>query len=171
MFTSKTVFILGAGASWHYGYPTGEALVKKVIEKATLATLYFGNPTGENNLQPNYLTDTKPNVSIDKQWTTALQECALLKAGLQQVNPLVIDYFLGWNPNLQSIGRLLIAWVILECENVHQQHIGANVNRRQMILDSPFSDERIRANSIDLTKYKVSDVLTAPFIGNGDRRE
>jgi hypothetical protein len=37
MFTTKTVFILGAGASWHYGYPTGEGLVKKVVEKATYA--------------------------------------------------------------------------------------------------------------------------------------
>jgi len=35
MFTSETVFVLGAGASWHYGYPTGEGLVKKVVQKAT----------------------------------------------------------------------------------------------------------------------------------------
>ena len=34
MFKSPTVFILGAGASWHYGYPTGEELVKRIIEKA-----------------------------------------------------------------------------------------------------------------------------------------
>jgi hypothetical protein len=32
MFRVPTVFILGAGASWHYGYPTGEDLVKMVIE-------------------------------------------------------------------------------------------------------------------------------------------
>jgi hypothetical protein len=43
MFTDKnpTVFILGAGASWHYGYPTGEKLVQKVIEKAKCASTYF----------------------------------------------------------------------------------------------------------------------------------
>jgi len=34
MFNRKTVFILGAGASWHYGYPTGEELVRKVIAAA-----------------------------------------------------------------------------------------------------------------------------------------
>src|SRR6202022_1873931 len=34
MFRTPTVFILGAGASWHYGYPTGEELVKKVSETA-----------------------------------------------------------------------------------------------------------------------------------------
>jgi hypothetical protein len=37
MFTNKTVFILGAGASWHYGYPTGEELVKQVIKRCELA--------------------------------------------------------------------------------------------------------------------------------------
>jgi hypothetical protein len=31
MFKEKTVFVLGAGASWHYGYPTGERLVEDVI--------------------------------------------------------------------------------------------------------------------------------------------
>jgi hypothetical protein len=34
MFDKPTVFILGAGASWHYGYPTGEELVKMVIKTA-----------------------------------------------------------------------------------------------------------------------------------------
>jgi hypothetical protein len=37
MFRNKTVFLLGAGASWHYGYPTGEELVRKVIERAKIA--------------------------------------------------------------------------------------------------------------------------------------
>ena len=30
MFKKKTLFVLGAGASWHYGYPTGEELVVEV---------------------------------------------------------------------------------------------------------------------------------------------
>jgi hypothetical protein len=47
---------------------------------------------------------------------------------LEQVKPLVIDYYLGWNPDLQSIGRLLIAWVILECEHRSQNTIN-NINR------------------------------------------
>ena len=36
MFTDEkaTAFILGAGASWHYGFPTGEALVKEIKTKA-----------------------------------------------------------------------------------------------------------------------------------------
>jgi hypothetical protein len=38
---NSTVFILGAGASWHYGYPTGEDLVKMVMAKAALAGRFF----------------------------------------------------------------------------------------------------------------------------------
>ena len=34
MFRKPTVFILGAGASCHYGYPTGEALVAQVLQRA-----------------------------------------------------------------------------------------------------------------------------------------
>lgn len=34
MFTKPTVFILGAGASCHYGYPTGNDLVRQVGQRA-----------------------------------------------------------------------------------------------------------------------------------------
>ena len=34
MFNRKTVFVLGAGASWHYGYPTGEGLIEKIVLRA-----------------------------------------------------------------------------------------------------------------------------------------
>jgi hypothetical protein len=111
MFTSETVFILGAGASWHYGYPTGEGLVKKVVQKATYLSSYFEfSAQMQSNFRPTFVIDNAPvNVSIKEQWLAALQDCERLKSGLEQVNPLVIDYFLGWNPRLQRIGRLLIA--------------------------------------------------------------
>ena len=34
MIQDKTVLILGAGASWHYGFPTGETLIKEVCKRA-----------------------------------------------------------------------------------------------------------------------------------------
>src|SRR6266571_3587495 len=56
MFRNPTVFILGAGASWHYGYPTGEELVKKVLQKAQIAELYFKTSANITNIQrPNYI--------------------------------------------------------------------------------------------------------------------
>jgi hypothetical protein len=128
MFKNSTVFILGAGASWHYGYPTGETLIKKVIEKAEIAASYFASSLHFQNTQrPDYLTvDWSFDVEWPAKWKKAHAECIKLKQGLEQVKPLVIDYYLGWNPDLQNIGRMLIAWVILECEAFSR---GSNANR------------------------------------------
>src|SRR5262245_59916136 len=119
MFTEPTVFILGAGASWHYGYPTAEELVKKVIEKAMSLSGYFEHSMSTvSAARPRYVSDkglAKGEMlanAITEEWRIALFECKELIAGLEQVRPLVIDYYLGWNPRLQDIGRLLIAWVI-----------------------------------------------------------
>jgi hypothetical protein len=132
--SNSTVFILGAGASWHYGYPTGETLVEKVIEKAEVALKYFEHSVRIGNPEvPEYLADRN-------QWVNAVQETKKLKTGLEQVNPLVIDYYLGWNPDVQSIGRLLIAWVILECE-----HVSARRNANRYL--------KSELHRLDLTKY------------------
>jgi hypothetical protein len=40
MFTNSTVFVLGAGASWHYGYPTGEGLIDSIISMADRFSSY-----------------------------------------------------------------------------------------------------------------------------------
>jgi hypothetical protein len=56
VFKNPTVFILGAGASWHYGYPTGEELVKKVIQKAGIVRNYFKESADHSNVQrPDYI--------------------------------------------------------------------------------------------------------------------
>jgi len=131
MFRVPTVFILGAGASWHYGYPTGEALVKRVVEKADLAANFFDNSIQTHNeLLPEYLADaikTCDQANVAAVWKKGLDEVHELQSGLEQVNPLVIDYYLGWNSKLRDIGRLLIAWVILECE--YNSRNGTNANR------------------------------------------
>jgi hypothetical protein len=155
MFAKPTVFILGAGASWHYGYPTGEELVRKVIQKATYLQRYleFSEQT-LNPITPNFLADTAKSEKTTKQkWVAAMRDCAALMAGLQQVNPLVIDYYLGWNPKLQWIGRALIAWVIMECEHLQEQN-RANINRKEALLNSPLEAERVKSRTVDLKKYK-----------------
>jgi hypothetical protein len=133
MFNEQTTFILGAGASWHYGYPTGEALVQSVIEKAELAQEFFEYSFRVNNDKlPQYILDGLETQDQQTLWKKAAEECNRLRAGLEQVNPLVIDYYLGWNSELQNIGRLLIAWVILDCEYLFQRQ-GRNRNREPYV--------------------------------------
>src|SRR6266851_2677824 len=138
MSNNPTVIILVAGASWHYGYPTGEDLVKNVIQKAHAAGAYFRttlNSDGGLVHRPNYITrhsaDPLPNgtTGMKAEWAQAVQECEDLIDRLTAVDPLVIDYFLGQNQHWGEIGRFLIAWVLLECEAIFRLN-GTNINRR-----------------------------------------
>lgn len=89
MFKAKTVIILGAGASWHYGYPTGEELVKLVIDKARIATNYFRGYSSSAGVplanRPCIVSGNDPAIPKDgdsgllKQWTTATKCQDLIK--------------------------------------------------------------------------------------------
>src|ERR1700731_281365 len=104
MFDNKTVFIIGAGASWHYGYPTGEQLVSQVIQKAKITGAYFEKmkkePIRPDSI-PNFLARNETYVpwgdprKMDDLWKKATAECSDLWGRLPAVSPLVIDYFLG----------------------------------------------------------------------------
>jgi hypothetical protein len=143
MFTTPTVFILGAGASWHYGYPTGEVLVKKLIEKANLLP---------HHIEYAFLSEPKAEWALGPLYDQIVRDAAALKAGLEQVKPLLIDFYLGWNVRLQPVGRLLIAWVILECER-KRLLFGGNTNRKEDLENSPYGSDRHAAPNVDINKF------------------
>jgi hypothetical protein len=160
---NKTVFILGAGASWHFGYPTGEELVKKVIAKARLAANHFAtvlnSPANRIPLRPQYITRNSPApvpanglTGIKAEWQTAIDECNDLVSRLTTVDPLVIGYFLGQNPHLGDIGKFCIAWILLECEAVFLKY-GINNNRRELLLRTSDRADREKASSIQHLRY------------------
>lgn len=138
MFEKRTVIITGAGASWHYGYPTGEDLVRSVQDKARTAATFFRSTA--NSKFPNALVIRPEFFSrypvaqpgslqgMADQWNAAANDCEKLASRLGQVQPLVIDYFLGQNDSLREIGKLMIAWVILERESLGL-HLQRNINR------------------------------------------
>jgi hypothetical protein len=137
MFEKPTVFILGAGASWHYGYPTGEELVRKIRNKCQIATLYFQNSAKyPNNLFPQYVSQKHKAIADRggaqwlprRAWDEASYECQQLYERLGNVDPLVIDYFLDQNEPLRDIGRLMIAWVLRDCETEYWK-ARRNLNR------------------------------------------
>lgn len=119
MFLRKTVFILGAGASWHYGYPTGEGLVDEVLAKARIAANYFRDSRQNISYTPRFVEERiRQNTSIrgTEVWDEVWKMCEDFADRLRRVNPPVIDYFLGFNPQHGELGKLLIAWVIMERE-------------------------------------------------------
>lgn len=143
MFSTKTVFILGAGASWHYGYPTGETLIKEVIRKAKMLETFCKKSAVGNKHPLNFNLPDFFNVPNNSEmvggckaaWLNYAKELNNLYSKLEQVHPLVIDYFLEQNPTISDIGKFIIAWVILECEarnklNTHNANrIGNNSER------------------------------------------
>src|SRR5438094_388540 len=125
MFQAKTVFILGAGASCHYGYPTGEQLVRRVQKKADQVSRFLeeaaNNPRALSFI-PDYVKYRSVELMADditglrNQLRDASKNCLDLVNRLQYVAPLVIDYFIGQNRHLEHIAKLCIAWEILERE-------------------------------------------------------
>jgi len=157
VFTDEesTVFILGAGASWHYGFPTGEALVREIGKKGAILARYYQHSMKIGN--PEY-----PKFLAETDWKRAWEQCERLNRALQQANPLVIDYFLGLNPDLQEVGKLLIAWVLLERDARSRRHHG-NINRTEFAEDDwcRFVTHELGVGCVasdDLFKNKVSFV-------------
>ena len=134
MFDKRTVFILGAGASWHYGYPTGEDLVKRVEERALQLAEFFGvgSQNGSGSV-PKFVSrnvDSQAPVPPDI-WHRAEHEAQQLAKRLKEVNPTVIDYFLAQNPDLHDIGRFVIALVLFDCEAEYESFGRINRNHKR----------------------------------------
>lgn len=129
MFKVKTVFILGAGASCHYGYPTGEELVKRVITKGKTALIHCKTALepGSGGLvhRPLIIKRNSPDkvstTEIENEWRNAIDEFGELVDRLTAAHPLVIDYFLDHNRDLETIGKFCIAWAILEAEAIYRR--------------------------------------------------
>jgi hypothetical protein len=136
MYSEETVFVIGAGASWHYSYPTGAALIDQMISWANLLS--------KENLG-NTIAATVPSPPSFHQWQInwlrLFQDVEGLRQKLIASNPLVIDYFLGHNPDLHVAGKFLIALAILECE-FHSDRSNANYKYRNInraLSDKPAS--------------------------------
>lgn len=103
MIDKQTVFILGAGASVPYGYPTGTQLRQQIIENLDL-----------NRLKTDIL---QFNVLLRRMLLQEkMDEAKELKDNLLEARRSSIDLFLEKRPKLMNIGKLAIACGIIEFE-------------------------------------------------------
>jgi len=102
MIDKLTVFILGAGASVPYGYPTGNELRLNICNKFTqkIESLLIANSA---NLSDDEIKDT-------------LEEARRLTDTFFKSSTPSIDLFLARNPIFSDIGKKAIVTSILECE-------------------------------------------------------
>jgi hypothetical protein len=137
-----TVFILGAGASWHYGYPLGESLVERVIEAARDLAAFYKTFSSRVEFRTAHVKSKvgAPHV----QSAAAARDCEELAQRLAELNPPVIDHFLGHSSErIQEIGRLLIALVVLQCEFALKAR---RWNRNRKSDGDPHDQDNFRTN-------------------------
>ena len=151
MFEQETVLVLGAGASWHYGYPTGETLVGDVISLASSLGEYCNRRSTywSDHDHPNFLTLFEQSQGRGS-WSYASRQFSELAERLRAVDPVVIDYFLSWNKDLRDIGRMVIAGVLLNHEQVWENN-RTNINRRLAFEKKP-----LRPNPEEMARFDIS---------------
>jgi hypothetical protein len=163
MFKQKTVFILGAGASCDYGYPTGEQLVRDVILSARQAVAFLR--VAEAYPMPDYAKE-RFDPSHDSTKGTYLKvadEFSNLADQLEQVNPLVIDYFLADHKSMQTVGKLMIAHVLLQCEAKSQAAVARKDWYRFLIhrLTYECTSSDLRKNEVTFVTFNYDVSLEA----------
>ena len=115
MIRDRTVFILGAGSSCHYGYPTGEGLVDTIIEVASRLSTYCDNRIKSGQvvqIVPKYIeANGVRNLEHVGQLLPGRRFAVNVKTwfGVSKWLGHSIDYFLAWNNSISGIGKLIIA--------------------------------------------------------------
>lgn len=102
MIEENTLFILGAGASVFYGYPTGDGLKKDIINFSI------------SNMNPYLLTDDNVDDEYDHN------KIRLFCNRFENSNDSMIDYFLNTleRKDLVKLGKALIAASIIKHEKI-----------------------------------------------------
>jgi hypothetical protein len=158
---NRTVFILGAGASWHYGYPTGESLTKKVIKQADIVSRCLTMAIERINytiahiplfISENIASAENGVAGVRDAYRKTKEDADMIGERLRAVDPLVIDFFLGQNRDLADLGKLLISLVLLECE-ANDLSGGGNQNRKELLSQSPYEGERARTKGLELKQF------------------
>ncbi len=102
MIKEKTGFILGAGASCPYGYPTGRELRQKICSKFVNDSIEYFNAQGER--------ERKLFAAVQKHEAERFVEV------FRKSSTKSIDLFLAWNPEFKLMGKWAIIFRILAAE-------------------------------------------------------
>ncbi len=132
MIKEQTLFILGAGASVPYGYPTGKALRLKIIQDTEmLIRKYFSH----------IYEDQKQSI------------LTFIKA-FKYSSDFMIDYFLATREEFKDLGKLAIFLNILNAEENHRDKFRENSNDKDDDWLS-YIFNRVYQNALKKEDYKL----------------
>jgi hypothetical protein len=176
MYARNTVFVLGAGASVHYGYPTGEQLIGAIEKKARELRNWCEQSRQHHSLETLAWESERDGANgnraheIEERWTRRANICEAFAKRLRVARPLVVDYFLGLNSDLHDLGRLLIAWVILECETRPPTHDAPHLDWlrfvRHQLTDGCGKSSDLIGNKVSFLTFNY-DVSLELTLNNG----
>lgn len=140
MIREETVFILGAGASKPYGYPTGAELRKKIINE-------FRN-------QYHFNTVVFEQINTFKEDLINYSESFLNKFELSSTKS--IDLFLSRNPKFMDIGKLAIKLSIYnsELESKFREKVNWNEDWYSYLFDR-LTNESTAPDQYIITHNKI----------------
>lgn len=146
MITTKTVLVLGAGASEPYKFPLGRELVKRVCD-------FAGSPGAEEwckGMRDHLYNAHSADVGY---WNTLLSRIRGLGTELGIARPGSIDEFLERRPDIADAGKLVIAKILLDAEQASKHHLYGDRTKghwydflRSRLVSSPedFGQNRLR---------------------------
>ncbi len=149
MINTPTVFILGAGASVPYGFPTGKKLKEDIC----------------TSFKERYLEKLKASMESDKDDMQKLSERFQYKFK-ESPNPSV-DRFLANNPSLSEYGKFAITMYILEYEERSKSLFGNSSLKTQDKKDQDWYTyifNRMTEKSMQPDGYKDFGNNNAVFI-------
>lgn len=149
MITQNTLFILGAGASHPYNYPSGKELRKRICFEFV------------DNYRNLILKNTS-NENIDAY----LQVLTNFTTKFYKSSNKSIDLFLARNPKLLDLGKYAIALEILKAEN--ESNFREEIKRPEYDWYSYIFD-RLTNTFLDEKNYAISDNKVSFITFNYDR--
>lgn len=117
MINTKTVLVLGAGASAPYKFPTGTQLVRQIRE-------FAGSPQAEGWLRACDLWVTRYHAADRTDFLSNVAgRMRSLSLELKECDPASIDQFLELRQDMAEAGILVISILLLEAEQKSEEHL------------------------------------------------
>ncbi len=157
MIKTNTVFILGAGSSAPYGYPTGESLIQKMISEVS---------------NPMLLSSYGEQKSLSAaQIRTLIATGGEFKKALENSQPRSIDSFLEKRSEFLELGKFIIAYIIASEESNHELVIRTSLNKsthwmkylKDLMFDRPYKE--ILKNKVTFITFNY-DMLLEKYLLN-----
>ena len=155
MINEKTVFVLGAGASCPYGYPSGKSLRKEIC--FDFLDQYHTFISDKEHI-------SEPEIEL------ALKEVKKFTDGFFKSSTKSIDKYLSRNPQYRYFGKMAIVLRILHAENKSKfREEAENVINRQHQDWYSYLFERMTEDFFNPNQYNISDNKIAFITFNYDR--